>query len=301
MSSSASHPYFAREVALASKHQKLNLIAPAFSELLQMNMVEVAVDTDQLGTFTGEIERVDPPLETAIKKARLGIESSGIPLGLASEGSIGPDPLIPWIQSDYELLVLVDAEHNRIYSESFRSNEITVASVEIFPDDFTSDSTNEYWNEYWNEYLNDFLKKADFPGHALIVQPVSPISPIVFKGITGIDDLNSAIATSAEQSKLNKVRIQSDLRAMHSPSRQENIKKVAGLLAARIAAQCPQCNEPGWGRIGFNYGAQCSDCGQENPEVARDEILGCDICKHQISGRAINSEIDPSRCHYCNP
>jgi hypothetical protein len=285
MTTPTSHPFFATEIVLASKHEKLQLIEPAFRQVLQSKMREVAVDTDQLGTFSGEIERKDPPRETAIKKARLGIEATGIPLGLASEGSIGSDPIIPWIQSDHELIVLVDAERNRIYSESFLSREITIASIEITAGDS----------------LEDFLKRADFPRHALIVQPISPTSPVFFKGIRELADLNTAIVQSIEKSKLSKVRIQSDLRAMHSPSRRENIRKAAELLATRIAAQCPRCNEPGWGKIGFNYGVPCSDCGEVNPDLARAELLGCDICKHQIRGTLLNLEIDPSRCHYCNP
>jgi hypothetical protein len=279
------HPYFAKEVVLASKHRKLDLIAPAFSHSLEIRMIEIAVDTDQLGTFSGEIERVDPPLETAIKKARLGIETSGIPVGIASEGSIGPDPLLPWIQSDYELVVFVDSQRDLVISETFRSNNVIAASIELYPD----------------APLEDFLHKADFPRHALIAQPAEPISPAIYKGIVTSQELHAAIRDCSDQSRTKKVRIQSDLRAMHSPSRQENIKKAAELLAARVTTQCPDCATPGWGRVGYEFGVCCSDCGQENAEAVRLEILGCYKCDKKESGRIINVEIDPGRCNYCNP
>ena len=52
---------------MATKHDKGQLIAPCFDEILAMRVEEVLVDTDLLGTFSGEIERVGTPLETAIK------------------------------------------------------------------------------------------------------------------------------------------------------------------------------------------------------------------------------------------
>lgn len=50
-------------------------------------------DTDLLGTFTREIPRAGMQLEAARKKARIGMELSGLSTGLASEGSFGPDPM----------------------------------------------------------------------------------------------------------------------------------------------------------------------------------------------------------------
>ena len=74
--------YNSKVAVMATKHDKGRLITPHFDEILSMRVEEVLVDTDLLGTFSGEIERVGTPLETAIKKARLGMERSGNPFGI---------------------------------------------------------------------------------------------------------------------------------------------------------------------------------------------------------------------------
>ena len=56
-------------------------------------------DTDLLGTFTRETARGGSQLDAARRKARKGMELSGLDAGLASEGSFGPDPfaeMVPW-------------------------------------------------------------------------------------------------------------------------------------------------------------------------------------------------------------
>ena len=76
---------------MATKHDKGKLVAQPFKDILDMTVQEVLVDTDVLGTFAGEIERVGTPQETTVKKAQLGIEATGNPYALASEGSVGPE------------------------------------------------------------------------------------------------------------------------------------------------------------------------------------------------------------------
>lgn len=82
-------------VALATTHGKLEQIAPAFERLPDWRIVVADIDTDQFGTFSGEIERVLSPRETAIAKARAGMAAAGTAFGLASEGSIRPHPTVP--------------------------------------------------------------------------------------------------------------------------------------------------------------------------------------------------------------
>ncbi len=42
-------------------HKKEAAIAPAFAEFLGMQVVVAAIDTDQYGTFAGEIKRMHSP------------------------------------------------------------------------------------------------------------------------------------------------------------------------------------------------------------------------------------------------
>ncbi len=279
------HPYFKKDVVLTSKHQKIDLIKPAFDTSVGCNIFEIPLDTDQLGTFTGDIARLDPPLETAIKKARLGMSHSGSALGIASEGSIGPDPIVPFLHSDIEHLVFVDDENEMVISETFRSFDITLSSITVSHKDD----------------LNQFLQKADFPNHKLIVRPNRSDKSGSIKGIDNKQYLSEAIEKIAEISPDGLVVVESDLRAMSSPSRQKNIEKVAALLALRISQLCPDCNLPGWGCVGYEKGLTCSDCGSENQLAIRQEVLGCAKCEFTKIGKLIASELSPANCDFCNP
>lgn len=64
-------------------------------------------DTDSLGTFTREVPREGSQLEAAREKARAGIDRSGLPFGLGSEGAFGPGPL-GLSSVNLELVVLLD-------------------------------------------------------------------------------------------------------------------------------------------------------------------------------------------------
>lgn len=281
----AIHPYFGQSVVLTTKHDKLRLIKPAFEELIGCEIIEVNLDTDTLGTFSGEIERVGSARDTAIQKARLGMRELGIPIGLASEGSVGPDPLIPFLNSDIEHLVLVDDQRNIIITEKFRSLDISVVSAKV-------SATDD---------LTDLIKKADFPSHRLIVRPNTVEKRDCIKGVGSLEELMEAIRRSSLTSPDGLVVVESDLRAMHSPTRQRNIEQAANALAHRVKHLCLSCNSPGWGRVGYEKGVCCSECGLLNPEALRQEILGCVSCDYQKLGQLIASELDPATCQWCNP
>jgi hypothetical protein len=279
------HPYFGQAAVLTTKHEKLPLIAPPFSELIGLQISEFKEDTDQLGTFSGEVERNLPPLETAIKKAKLGMDKAGVSLGLASEGSIGPDPEVGFFNSDVEYLVFVDASRDLVISEVFRSFDIRAGSLVTEP----------------GHEISNFLEKVDFPNHKLIVTPNSGPKSSVVKGIGSWDELKNAIEFNTKNSLDGKVVIQSDLRAHCSPSRQKNIKNVAALLAKRIATLCVKCQVPGWGRFDYERGLKCLGCGEIKPNAIKREILGCTKCEHRELGDVIREFLDPAHCDFCNP
>lgn len=279
------HPYFGRSAVLTTKHKKYPLIAPAFSNTLELKILEHAADTDQLGTFSGEIERKLPPRETAILKAKIGMKDLGLTLGLASEGSVGPDPLIPFIKSDIEYLVLIDSENDLEITEVYRSFEITAGQIVTTPE----------------EDISEFLRKVDFPNHKLITTPNAGAISNVIKGIGNSRDLKNAIKLCANESDGGSVLIQSDLRAHCSPSRQNNIREVAALLANRVLALCPQCHMPGWGNVGHERGLECSLCGMNVAKAAKREIFGCYKCEYREHGVQIAESADPAQCDWCNP
>ncbi|MEY4291205.1 MAG: hypothetical protein RL130_1147 [Actinomycetota bacterium] len=280
---STAHPYAGKSAVLATLHKKGNLIAPEFAKILKMSVEEVAIDTDSLGTFSGEIERIGSAKEIALKKARLGMSATGAVRGLASEGSIGADFYIPFIQSDVELIAFVDDEIGIEVVESYRSTEIIAHAISI-------DSPVD---------LTDFLKLADFPRHKLIVR--STEKPIYFckKEIDSEESLYAVISEGLQQT--SSLTIESDLRAHCSPSRAKNIAKTAEKLALRLNQLCPECSSPGWGIVGFEKGLPCSECGEVAEEALKSEILGCARCSCTQKGKVLAEAIDPSRCNLCNP
>jgi hypothetical protein len=279
------HPYFGRSAVLTSKHKKLEHFRPIFQSQIGISVSEISLDTDLLGTFSGEIERLDPPRETAIKKATMGMEATGITLGIASEGAIGPDPIIPWVQSNYELALFLDSESGLVISESITSPEIVAATIKV----------------RMGDDLEDFLRRADFPRHHLIVRSEMNPDAQIFKGVADLPSLIMAIKSCAQESPSRIANIESDFRALHSPSRQLNIERVARRLSQRIATLCPGCNLPGWGRVDYLKGVECNQCGDLNDQIISQEILGCSRCDFRELGEVINSQITPDRCSSCNP
>lgn len=267
------HPYRHSAAAIATKHLKEQIIAPRFAQL-EIALQVAPVDTDLLGTFTGEIERVGTPKEVALRKAQLGMQATGLPYGIASEGSIGPDPMVPFLYSDIECLAWVDDLLGIEIVEFHRSMEIVAAHAVI-------DSGFD---------LEGFLKKADFPNHGLIVKSKAGIT----KGITNPVDLEKALTNDA-------ISIESDLRSQFSPSRQKNIAVVAQQLVGRLAVLCKQCQNPGFGVVGNLYGLECVECKNFMEKAVRGKRLGCFKCDYREEIENEKMFVQPADCDYCNP
>lgn len=278
------HLYSGRTASLATRHDKWPLIGPAVERTLGMSVIEVEVDTDILGTFSGEVSRPGSPRETAILKARMGMAEAGVALGFASEGSIGPHPFLPMLVSDVELVVFVDDDLGIVVAEVESQFGIPTLTVDIEP-------------QRWQETP---VHLGGFPEHGLIVHPSRSLSPI-FKGIHDLDSLRVAVEACEVHDPSSTVRIMSDLRAHHHPTRREVIARAADKLARRLVEECPQCSTPGWGVIRREGGAPCSLCGCRTREV-RFEHLGCARCDvAQTLDLAPRGGVDPMHCPRCNP
>lgn len=278
-----SHPYIGLKVALPTKHKKGEAVRAGFKGILEIDLVEVEVDTDQLGTFSGEVARRGTPLETAIRKADLGAKSSGLKYAIASEGTISNDAQVPILISDVEVMVFKDYEEDLVIVESHRSFEINAARFE------TIDGND----------IDHFLAQADFPNHGIIAMGVDIKRTKPIKGITNHHALTSAIKTIRQNSP--KVILENDFRAHFSPSRMVNIKETAKRLAMRISSQCSSCNSPGWGVVGYEKGVNCQACKRLNPDAIHREILGCVRCDHRTTGEILFESLPAERCIWCNP
>ncbi len=110
--------FIGRKLLVASMHNKHQVIAPIFKREWNSEVVcEVEMNTDQFGTFSGEIERELDPLSSAIAKCRLGLNLSGLDLGVATEGSFGPHPSLPWMAAHEEWMVLLDEKNDLTISK----------------------------------------------------------------------------------------------------------------------------------------------------------------------------------------
>ncbi len=280
-----------RTAVLATKHGKLELIGPSMSRVLGIEVVAVDIDTDQLGTFSGEIPRTLSELDCAIAKARLAMEERGSDLGMASEGTFSPHPDVPWLTTDRELVVLVDDRLDHVFWECAVSTEITAITETLGPDaDLTS-----------------LAVRADLPRHAVMVRPALPsprpghgAAQVVYKGIRQSSDLASAVQASCATSGTHQAVVTTDFRAHCCPSRQVVIAAAAERLAHRVGSCCRACGAAGWGTVDIVRGVPCRWCGRHVP-IVRAEIDGCWNCGIRIERSVGEAAADPGICATCNP
>lgn len=269
--------------ALLTQHGKERVIAPLFTEALGAEVRRVhGYDTDQLGTFTRDVQRPGDQLETARRKAVLGAELSGRPLALASEGAFRPGPFGLYLLN-LELVVLVDRE---------RSREIVGRSEAITRGVMTTVASEDE--------LERVAEKAGFPGHALVVRPNDGEDRPIRKGLASRAALLEAYAEVRALSPTKLVLVESDLRAHMNPTRMENIGRATADLLRRILTPCPGCGAPGFGLVRSLSGLPCADCGAPT-RSKRAEEHGCIACEH-LEVRAIEERsADPMHCDACNP
>lgn len=277
------HPYAGRTAALATRHGKEIAIAPPFRDAVQLDIVLADIDTDAFGTFTGELPRRETPFNTAIAKARAGIERSGLPLGLASEGTIGPDSQLPFVTSDLEIIVFIDLERDIVISEWTRATNVIAFRAVIRPEDD----------------IGTFAARADFPRHGVIVKSTEGDDSVIFKGIADELRLDKAIKECFAQT--GSAIIENDFRAYHSPTRMAVISNCATRLAQKVASLCPECSCPGWGRVEPARGLPCSECGTFVATAIRADRDGCPSCEALRETARPVKHVDPRWCPGCNP
>ncbi|MEN9931569.1 MAG: hypothetical protein RIS17_142 [Pseudomonadota bacterium] len=273
---SADHPYRGARVALATQHGKAGALAPPLARRLGLIVAPVAIDTDAFGTFTGTRPRTGTAAEAALAKARAGMAASGLQLGLASEGSFGPHPWLPFGAGGVETLAFIDAE---------RGLELTLSAV--------SRRTNFAHHDVVDgEYIAPFLARVGFPSHALVVKDDSGAVLA-----TGVQDLSKLTALARPGT-----RLETDMRAHMNPTRMAAIRALAGRLAARLAASCPACGSPGWGQTDVQRGLPCSSCRQPTQGVLAI-VDGCTVCSHSETRPRPDgiTAASPAHCDWCNP
>lgn len=279
------HPYDGQTVYLGTKHDKSIALAPHF-EKIGMRCETVEVDTDEFGTFTGEVERKGTVKETLRKKVGAVLKlKPDARFVLASEGSFGPHPFVGFIQSDHEVLLFFDKR----------------TGLEIFAEELSTDTNHDEIEFRPRDDLQNFLERVKFPSHGIIVRPKGNSSQ-VFKGLIDRRALGQAIIDSFLVSSEPKVILSTDMRASFNPSRMAVIGKAGEQLINRLTSFCPSCSVIGFGPCRAMIGLPCSHCGLAT-QVTKEIIYGCLSCHfEQTYPRPDGLKYaDPAECDFCNP
>lgn len=280
--------YAGRTLVMTTKHGKGRFISLPLRLGLGAHLtVAEGIDTDLLGTFTGEVPRVGTAAEVAIRKARLGMAATGTPLGLASEGSFVTDPIVPFLAMHHEILAFVDDDrgidvHEQMATNDTNSDHAVVSNV---------------------AELDRFLQRIGFPAHAVIVRPHSgPVELGIRKGLQTRAELEDAIQIAVRCSDDGLAQVETDMRAHLNPTRARVIRKLGFQLALRLRRRCPECDAPGWGRVDVEVGLPCSWCGAPT-DLVRYEVYGCAGCDHRERYPRPDglATADPGQCPHCNP
>ncbi len=238
-------------------------------------------DTDLLGTFSRERKRAGSQIDAARRKARIGMELTGLKRGIASEGAFGPDPFTGLMQWNTEMLVMIDDE-----------NGFELTGIAQRPGKFDHRLCRS-----WAE-AEEFAMLAGFPSHHLVVRPGHQEDLRIEKGISDWEALKLSFENAFTASGL--VFIENDLRAHANPDRMETIRLAALDLCEKALSLCPACGSPGFWLAEYVRGLPCSDCGMPT-QRPMSEIWKCPSCRFHEQ-RGVNSDsASPQHCDRCNP
>ena len=285
MNGPTQHFYQSRQVAFLTQHGKQDLLRAPLEDALGCQLVHTdAYDTDLLGTFTRELSRAGSQLDAARKKATIGMALTGASVGMASEGSFGPDPFGAFMPWNTEVVLWVDRLHGLEVSGFAHGPAKSLHRMVKTPHE-----------------LERFAAEAGFPAHHLVLRPESPEHADMSKGICEHEALLKAFALAQANSANGVVFVENDLRAFCNPTRQKIILKATEDLIQKLRSACPNCDAPGYGLNQQIPGLPCRACGMLT-RLPKAEIWGCKKCGHEEQ-RALNTQTwaDPARCDFCNP
>jgi hypothetical protein len=274
-----------RELLIASMHHKDQVIAPILEKSLGVNCrVPAGFNTDQFGTFAGEVERKTDAVSTARAKCERALDLFGGDLVIASEGSFGPHPHLFLINANEEFLVLID-----------RKNGLEIIGRHVTWD------TNFLGAQILSlGELSPIAEQAKFPSHGLIVRNRQSEYTYLVKGLTDWASLYTSVWTCLN--RFGEAFVETDMRAHMNPTRMEAIRMATDQLVKQIESRCPECEWPGFGISETVTGLPCQLCGSPTRAPLKN-IYSCKKCGFENSiffpsGQRTES---PLYCDYCNP
>lgn len=278
--------YKGKKVLLASMHKKELAIAKAFEDKLDCEIVVPEnFNTDQFGTFSGEVERELSAYETLKKKAITAANIFNYEYVISSEGAFGPHPHNYFVNSDTEMLLFFD-----------RRLDLFIADYEITTDtNFSEFILNR--DVYNTDKYKKWLENVKFPSHGLIIKANQNV---IHKGVSLESDLKNIVETLLRE--YDTLVLETDMRAMMNPTRMGVIKNLAFKLAKKVSSTCDKCSTPGFGDISYAGNLICELCHHTTkiPKFRDTKCLKCDyFLRSEIEAGKIYS--DPRYCDYCNP
>ena len=282
--------FFAGRVAvIATMHRKETAIAPLLESAWGVKtLVPAEFDTNRFGTFTREVNRPADQLTTARLKAKAALELTGETLAIASEGSFGPHPQLPFMACNRELVVLLDSQQQlEIVGECLATKTNYQSQTIRTPSEALA-----------------FAESVGFPEHGLVIMPSASgnLPEAIVKGITTEARLVEAVKLALEQSPSKNAHIETDMRALYNPTRMEAIAHATEDLIRVAEQRCPQCDCPGFRVVKHEPGLPCGLCG--TPTLLTLSVLyqcqRCQFEQRQPFPDALEFA-DPGQCPYCNP
>lgn len=258
------HPYQGQRIGLATIHGKDLALAPPFRRLLGAEIVVAPdLDTDTLGTFSGEVARPGPIVETCVLKAELAFRTLDVDCAIASEGSYGPIDRVPFVSSGVEIMAFVDRRRGFRIVETLATHR-----------------TNWRLHRFraGDPSVPAAVKAMGFPEYGVFVIAGSdPSRPI--KGLATLDEVVATIDREANRSDDGFAILIADMRAHRNPARMKVLRALSWKLARRLRELCPACGAPGFGHIQSRRGLPCESCGTPTHWIDF-EIDGCAQCGH---------------------
>jgi hypothetical protein len=270
-------------------HGKEQAIAPLLQSGLGVSThVPSDFNTDRFGTFTRDVKRPDDQLATARLKAQAVLSLTGSDLAIASEGSFGPHPDIPFVPCDREIVLLLDQKY----------------SLEIVGQAASTQTNYRSQTVRSVEEACAFAGEVGFPAHGLVVMPtaVGAWPETITKGLTSQASLTTAVESALATSATGTAHIETDMRAHFNPSRMRVIAEATEHLIEAIGQRCPSCHCPGFSIARRHPGLPCAWC--RTPTLLtlsmtyRCQRCDCDQVKMYPDGQ---QTADPGNCSYCNP
>lgn len=270
---------------LITKHNKEAVIKPLVEHHLHLPLHVIHdIDTDRFGTFSREIKRKKPQLDTARLKIKAAHNQSKARYVIASEGSFGSHPMLP-IPWNVELVVMVDFE---------RKVEV-IGVCENAKTNFAHQLLSTL------DELLMFARECQFPSHGVLLRPDHEKHAFIIKDVDNEQALTQAFQLCLQRSKTHKVFVETDMRAHRNPMRMANIEKATQHMLANYLSVCPQCSCPGFVVTQTIKGLPCEVCSQPTHMVL-EHLSVCKQCKFTLSQKFPKGQTCPAQyCDYCNP